>query len=208
MIVTYFPYTTFDFLSYLSSIPINGFDPLPADEARNLFPSDSETRLQALIAYREHGPEKGIEYLSGQEDIDSINLKAAFLLEIGQVKECRQTLTCLNIHTKPTAETFRIMALSYIVERKVSQAQLEIQKAMELRPQWERVQFTNAIIHYFSALSPVVLPGLLPDRFVNWPEPVDWKLVKQDDESIKHLRQAAEIFKKLAEEAKREDKEF
>ena len=63
-----------------------------ADEAKTLSPSDSELRLRALIAYYETGPAEAIKLLDGQEDIDSINLRAAFLLEMGRVGECQAML--------------------------------------------------------------------------------------------------------------------
>lgn len=65
-----------------------------ADEAQTLVPSDSQTRLRALIAYWETGPEAAIELLEGHQDIDSLNLKAAFLLEMGRVDE---SLGILNL---------------------------------------------------------------------------------------------------------------
>lgn len=178
-----------------------------ADEARKLAPSDNEVRLRALIAYRKSGPKVAIDLLSGQNDVDSLNLKAAFFLEMGQVNECRQALELENVGIEPNAETFRIRALSYLVTKDVSEAQFEIQKAIEREPRWESIRFTWAMIYYFSALSPVCLPGLLPDRIVTWSEPVDWILVKRDDESVEHLRKAAEVFHELSKRREKEEKE-
>jgi hypothetical protein len=64
-----------------------------ADEARVLAPSHNQTRLRTLIAYRETGPQAAIELLEGQEDIDSLNLRALLLLEMGYADE---SLTVLN----------------------------------------------------------------------------------------------------------------
>jgi hypothetical protein len=67
-----------------------------ADEAFKLSPSDDQARLRSLIARMESGPEEAIKILEGREDIDSLNLKAAFLLEMGRVQECLATLNPKN----------------------------------------------------------------------------------------------------------------
>jgi hypothetical protein len=63
-----------------------------ADEARILAPSEKQARLRALIAHREGDPEEALNVLAGEGDIDSKNLRAAILLEMGRVKECQEAL--------------------------------------------------------------------------------------------------------------------
>jgi hypothetical protein len=63
-----------------------------ADEAQLLDPSLNLARLRALIAYRETGPEAGLKWLDGQTDVDSLNLKAGLLLELGRVDDARAVL--------------------------------------------------------------------------------------------------------------------
>ena len=58
-----------------------------ADDALEFAPSDDQARLRSLITRRESGPEEAIKILEGRKDIDSLNLKAAFLLEMGRVQE-------------------------------------------------------------------------------------------------------------------------
>ena len=168
-----------------------------AVDAQTLVPSDNQTRLQALIVYKEKGHEDAVQLLAGQKDIDSINLRASLFLEMGSIDKCREELSKIkNSDIKPNAETFRIHALLYRVTKDISKAQLEIQKAQELEPRWKSIRFTAAVIDYFSALSPIAIP----DRLISWPEPVDWALVKNDDISLKHLRRASEIFQELVQE--------
>jgi len=64
-----------------------------ADEALLLAPSDNQARLRALIALRESGPEAALRILVGQEDEDSLNMRAAILLEMGRVTESLDLLT-------------------------------------------------------------------------------------------------------------------
>lgn len=129
------------------------------NEVQTLTPSYNQTRLQALIAYKEKGHEDAIQLLAGQNDIDSINLKASLLLEMGSIDKCREELSKIeNYDTKPNAETFRIYALLYRVTKDISKAQLEIQKAQELEPRWKSIRFNAAVIDYFSAISPIAVP--------------------------------------------------
>lgn len=63
-----------------------------ADKAQNLIPSQNQNRIRALIAYHEEGPEEAIKVLGNQDDIDSLNLKADFLIELGRVEEAFEIL--------------------------------------------------------------------------------------------------------------------
>lgn len=175
------------------------------EEAQTECPTDDADRILARIAaLNENDLEKALDYLAGHDDIDSLNLRAELLLAFGELDECRQLIERKSIHHEPNADTFRIRAFLYLVEKKVYQAQREIQKAIQIKPGWVRIRFAEAVIYYFSALSPAVLPGLLPNRFVNWPEPVDEIFVKHDDESIEFFRKAAAIFHKLLQQAQQE----
>lgn len=172
-----------------------------ADEARAGAPMENDTRLRAVIAYVESGPEAAIELLADQQDIDALNLKAGLLLETtctDRAEECRATLAFEDMDLEPNAETFRVRALSYLVSGDLDQAQLEIQKAKECGEQWESVRFTAAMIDYLSSLSPAALSVNNP---VSWPEPVDWHLIKRDDGSTARLREAARTFEELATSA-------
>lgn len=63
-----------------------------ADEAQTLDPSQNQARLRALITYREQGPEAALMWLDGEQDIDSLNLKAALLVQLGRMQEARAVL--------------------------------------------------------------------------------------------------------------------
>lgn len=167
-----------------------------ADEARSLAPSDNDARLRALIAYRADGPQAALSLLAGQQDIDSLNLTAALLLEMGRTEDCRALLeSIVRGVAEPNAETYRIWSLLNLLTRDLGQARLEIQRAQQLQFGWESIEFTAAVIDYFSAMSPVGLP----ERLIPWPVPVEWTVIKVDDESLKRLRKAAGVFKQLAE---------
>ncbi|QIN84408.1 hypothetical protein GBA63_18505 [Rubrobacter tropicus] len=169
-----------------------------ADEARSEAPLENDTRLRAVIAYAESGPEAAVELLAEERDIDALNLRAGLLLEVkraDRAEEARAVLDLSGTDLEPNAETFRVRALSCLASKDLNRAQLEIQKALELGERWESVRFTAATVDYLSSLSPAALPDNGP---VPWPEPVDWHLVKRDGESLVRLRAAGRTFEQLA----------
>jgi hypothetical protein len=175
---------------------------LLADEAKVLSPSDDQSRLRALIQLKETGPTDAAKLLEGKDDIDSMNLRAGLALELGHIDESRSILDQAMAVNEPNAETFRLRALSYVLTRDMAQARLEIQKALEIRPQWKSVREAAGMISYLSSLS----PAAIPKGIIVWPEPIDWSLVKRDDESLSRLRGASEIFNQLVKEVE-DDKE-
>jgi hypothetical protein len=64
-----------------------------ADEAVSFAPSDNQARLRAMIALRENDPETALQILASQDDQDSLNMRAAILLEMGRVVESLELLT-------------------------------------------------------------------------------------------------------------------
>jgi hypothetical protein len=167
-----------------------------ADEAKGIFPMANDTRLRALIAFKEEGPESAIKILNGQEDIDSLNLNAAFLLELGRIDECRELFKCNIIKTKPDAETYRIQALLGLITNNLQEALLNISKALELEPLWESILFTAGIIYFSDALSPIVLNSIQENGLPS-PHPIEWIMIKRDEESLKQIRKAHDIFNNL-----------
>jgi hypothetical protein len=164
-----------------------------ADKAAALTATSNETRLRASIAFTEGKLKEAVEILTGLTDLDSLHLKAAFYLELRKPVQCLQILESAPISSNPTAETYRLRALSYLITKEISHAQLEIQKALELNPFWESIQFSAALIDFYSAIS----LGGFDDPIVISAEPIDWTLIKRDDQSLSKLHQAADRFQEL-----------
>jgi hypothetical protein len=145
-----------------------------ADEAALLDPTAS-VRLQALIARAEHDRERALSLLQTASDKEALTLRAALLMESGQVSEGLTILATLVGH----AEAHRLKALGFMLQGDPARARLEIEKALELSPTWHATLYTKATVYYLSGLSPAVLPSMVPQ----WPEPQDWTFIKTDDES-------------------------
>lgn len=160
-----------------------------ANQAKTICPSEDESRIRALIAHRENDNEGALKIISSPEDIDSANLKASLLLYSGKLDESIECL--MNLPFEQNAETMRVRALGFLFKADVASAIIEIEKALELEPQWESILTTAAVVYYYSALSPIAIPSVaLP-----WPEPVVWGLVRRDDLSLKYLRKGVEILR-------------
>lgn len=165
-----------------------------AEQAAILAQTSNEARLRSLIAFRENKPEEAIQYLSTWDDIDSVNLRIALSLDIGDVQQCQSLLNLEIVANDPTAETFRVRALFFLITKELNKAQLEIQKAIEIKPKWESIKFAEALIHYYSALSVDAFPTPMPIST----DPVDWMYIRRDDQSLARLRKASELFQELA----------
>jgi len=161
------------------------------DESKQLAHLDSQTKVESFIFSMEGELDQAIQQLEDKKDLDSINLKATFWLNMGKIEKSQALLENANLESN--AETFRIRALSYFLSQNLSQARLEIQKALELEPNWYSVLFVEATINYFSALS----PAAFPKQMMLCPEPVNWSLVKRDFTSFTYLRKAEQTFHEL-----------
>ena len=170
------------------------------DQAQALIPGENLVRLRTLIAFYQNGPQAALTLLEGLTDLESINLRAAILLENHQVAESLAVLKTV-LPTSPQtveekvdyAESFRVQALAYLADQQLDLARLAIGKALELAPKWMGVRYAAAMIDYYSVLAPAGRPAYLE----LWPSPVEWDFVQRDDASLERLRAAAGTFNTL-----------
>jgi tetratricopeptide (TPR) repeat protein len=187
-----------DILVFESSLVLQLEDDL--DKARELvkqsqqiYPEKDLSIIKTLFRYHEEGPEKALNEINEPKCIEEFNLRAALLLELHKSTDVISLLKGIPQKLSPNAETRRLLALSYLFRNNIPQAQYEIQKAIEERPNWLSIRFSSAIINYYSALSHAILPKGIQAL----PEPVEWYFINRDDESLKRLHKAEETFHKL-----------
>jgi len=161
-----------------------------ANEAHSICPEANDSRLRALIAFVLGDTEQALTILGEQEDIETINLRAALLLHLDKADDAIKLLDSIK---SPTAESFRIKSLAHIANKDTAQARLYITKALELEPKWTMILHACAMIDYLSALS----PAAIPPPFVAWPQPIDRGLIRRDDISLGRLANAQKIFSQL-----------
>jgi hypothetical protein len=173
-----------------------------AEQAHAIAPEGDDTLLQVLISYHTEGAEAALRLISSPSSIDLFNLELGLLLELGRTDEVITKLQNLPQGLEPDAETNRIHALALLDKGDVAGAQVKIQQARYEKPNWEKIRASEATINYFSVLSPA-----LPIQLTGFAQPVDWSLVKRDDESLQRLRKAAEEFRQLASQTERGEKQ-
>ena len=171
-----------------------------AKEASLIDPDADYTVINTFIKYHANGAESALKLIDNIHDIDTFNLKLSLLLEVGKLDQFFVALANKPEHISENAETKRLHALALLLNGKISEALSEIERALYEKPKWESVRIAAAIIDFYSALS----PSLLPDRLVPWPEPVSLSFLKHDSESIKRLRRAENHFNELAEQAEQD----
>src|SRR5262249_9430423 len=86
-------------------------------EARQLDPIQTR-RTEALLCRARGRLDDALALLVGAEDIDSLILSAAFLLEKSHTAESNQILEKLQPH----AEAYRLLALAFFLQRDVTRA--------------------------------------------------------------------------------------
>lgn len=176
-----------------------------AEQARLLSPQSDDSRLRALLVYRQAGARPALDMLAVHEDIDSVNLRAALLLELGRLGEFDALLGSDQVRPKWNAESYRLAAFAHLARGEVSQGRLAAQRALELEPGWRSTRQAVGMMYFYSAVSPAALPG----RAVSWPEPVPRTYIKEDDESMAALQRAGTAFQQLLQSAEitKEDRE-
>jgi len=164
-----------------------------AEEAYAIDPKGDDTLLQVLIAYQSEGAEAALRLIDNTSTINLFNLKLGLLLDLEHTSQVIAALQNLPQGLEPDIETNRIHALALLGNGDIAGAQVKIQQALYEKTNWEKVRATEATINYFSALS-----SAIPRQLTTYPHPVEWSLIKRDDESLKYLRKAAEEFQRLA----------
>jgi tetratricopeptide (TPR) repeat protein len=173
------------------------------EQAAALDPDGDESTLSALIRHYEEGNEAALEELTEPVNINAFNLKIGLLIELARPDEALAMIQQPPAAVEPDADTERLHALLLLLEGDLGGAQEKIDKALERQPGWQGVRHASAIVNYYSALS----DAALPKRFISWPSPIPWPLVKRDDQSQDRLRNAESHFARLAADAEHNDEQ-
>ncbi len=163
------------------------------DEAHLLDPTGNDRRIRAVIAAHTESLPAAVAILSDETDTDSINARASFLLQQGDLAAAHHLLEDVQTRKAADAETVRLLALIHLASHELEQARLAAQKACDVAPTWVSVRWTAALIDYYSGL----ISRSVAQPLVAWPQPVDWAFVKRDDHSIARRRHAATVFRDL-----------
>ncbi len=166
-----------------------------ADAADMLHPP-SEPRLRALLAYHREGPAAALRIFGEPTSQEGAHLKAALLLEAGDIPTGLRLLDEHPAVEAGHAEALRLRALGALLSGDREQGLMHAEAAIAAQPAWPSVQWAAAMARYACALSPVVPP----DRFLA-PNPVPLDLVKEDERSRQLLLKALQAFEALSTDA-------
>jgi hypothetical protein len=159
-------------------------------------PSADYSVTLALIEYKKDKVDNALLKLATPTNLDAFNFKIALLFEKGDKDSFFAELKRLQDTISPNAETKRLKAFAILFFNKdISGALVEIESAMQEKPNWKSIQVAYGMINYFSALS----PSVIPDQLIQFPEPPSLSYVKQDSVSIQRLEIASNQFLLLAE---------
>jgi hypothetical protein len=166
------------------------------NQALNLDPNIDISMLEALLDLSKNDEEAALEKLANAHSLEAFNFYIGLLLQLNKYSEALAKLEHIPDAIISNIETERLHALALLAIGNIDVAQEKIHHAIKQKPSWETIQVAEAIIYYYASLSPIARPhGIVP-----WPEPVNLKLVKSDEQSVNNLRKAAQIFSTLAEQ--------
>ena len=149
--------------------------------------------LEALITSYESGIEAGLAKLGDCRTAAILNLKLAFLINLGKAEEAFELYQNKPDSVPTDTETKRLFALVLLSLDKLDEAESIAEESFAEQPEWTGVRMAKAIVFYHKSLS----PQILSDRPLAVAEPQPWNLIKTDEESLEKRREAAKLFESL-----------
>ncbi|WP_267433577.1 hypothetical protein [Sphingomonas sp. GM_Shp_1] len=153
----------------------------------------AEPRIAARIAMQRGGTTAGLAVLGTPSTRDGRQLQTALLLSSGNVDGAEEVLAILA-SDELDPETVRLQAWALLMRNKRVEALALVEQLEREAGHWTATIRTVAIARYAAALSPV----LAPEWFLN-ASPVDFDLVRDDDEAHDWLVGATQGFQSLVD---------
>jgi nucleoside phosphorylase len=167
-----------------------------AHDAAEIDPSGDDTTIRTLLRLHSDGPHAALGEIGEISDPDKLNLKTSLLINVQKIDKAVALITHPPDGVRPDIETKRLHALACLYKGNLNEAAALISEVIVERPRWEFARYVAAMTDYARALS----PAAFPKPFSQWPQPVEWALVKTDEESQRLLSNAEFQFAQLAAE--------
>jgi hypothetical protein len=167
---------------------IDGAAALSAEADRLAAPE--EPRLQALIAMHREGPRAGLAVLGMPLTHRGHILRAGLLLNMGDLDSAETAISALP---SDDLETRRLKAYLALFRGRADLAWQHVVSAEAISGEGIAVARVSAMVRYALALSPHVTPEAMYQ-----PQPIARPFVRRDDQSQRHLEEAAAMFDRLA----------
>ncbi|HKG23246.1 MAG TPA: hypothetical protein VKC34_15210 [Blastocatellia bacterium] len=172
-----------------------------AEEASKIDPNANDTAIRALMKYHSEGPKAALSQIDKVVDTDLFNLHLAILSELGRYDDIITQIASKPEKIAENADTKSFHAQAMLGNGDLVGARILIEQGIAEKPQWVNVKLNAGLIYYYSAL----LPGAVPERIISWPDIIDWAYIKQDKDSLKHLRNAEALFNDLLATTEKDD---
>jgi len=166
-----------------------------ADEADALHTAVGSSLLSALLCYEENGAQAALDYLGDASASKILLLRASLLMALDDYEQASALLERAPKDGEDKDEALRLTAYVRLHEGKIESAIRLIDQAHDVNKDAYVIRFAQGVLRYYSALSPIATPK----QVMAIPEPIDWMLVRRDDQSRARLREAATMFEKLLE---------
>ncbi len=156
-------------------------------------PAFQTTILEAIIANEEFGFEKALEKIKSTPDIQTLNLKLYFLLNLNKTAEFLQLYSAETNNLKYDTETKRLYSLCLTIERNITHATEIIDEAALEKPDWITIKLSRAVIYYLNGI---------PEQFINFnslthPIPYSITSLKADEISDDKRKTASKLFEEV-----------
>jgi tetratricopeptide (TPR) repeat protein len=169
-------------------------------EAAALCTTEGAVGLRMRIRLQKLGPEEALATLPpGDGGAESLCARGSLLLVLGRLDEAALALEAAYDRKPDDVDAVRLLALIAVMRGDVPRALSLVEESIRLAGDWEIVRRTRAVIFYLSALSSAQLQS--PACAI--PDAIDWAFVRRDDESARRLADAAEVFRRMAEDPDR-----
>ena len=164
-----------------------------ADEADSYHKPDGPSQLRTLIKWVEKGPEPALKYLENCHRKDIALLKTHILIALARVDEAGTLLQEYQFKADDMAESYRLQSLILLYQGDVDNAVKSIDQSLAILPDSKFAKQIKGALLFYQSLSPVACPRQIHE----FPEPIDWLMVKRDDSAITGLKEAESIFDEL-----------
>lgn len=166
-----------------------------ADEADSLHLAVGSTLLRALLLLHDQGAQAALDSLGDTSELKLLMFKASLLMTLDAFDQASPLIERFPTEGDDKDEALRLRAHVRLYGGKIESALRLIDQAFESNKESFVIRADQGVLRYYSALSPLARPKSV----MAVPEPVDWMLVRRDDQSRVRLREAAAIFKILLE---------
>lgn len=153
---------------------------------------DATQATRAILELNQGNFELALASVIGSDSLDAMSVRALVLLHTEKNDEAIALLEALR---QPSIETDRILALSYLVTRRLDAAEGLLRKRLAEEPTRESLRLALAKVLFYKALSPVSWPSSIWEFLA----PVEPALVKSQPGDLAKAKEVIQTLQDIVE---------